>query len=387
MKKIFLIIAIISVLLLTGCNAKQDAINKDLDNKVNEENTNKIENNEENNAELNEEEVLSDVKNQTIQKTKEAAGLIVNNSYIVNWAVSDEKYNGNVLTINIDSDDVKKFNSDFQEIMQSEINEEYAMSVHRCKYYINDNILSVITYVFSEAGGNHIESVYNFDISTGKNIETTDILKYKKIKEDNFKQKLPEIYTEAFLGQGPRYYEDGKWIKEWTKVEDIGLDWEMDLYNKTISEIPSDLNEILVYLDYDGNLHILAGVEMIAGMDGIEFYDVKFEKNEQKNPYMEYSYLDYTYTEEYEKFIKYYANNEEADFSHITSEDELQILRNLPFAKKGHDFKNADLKEFFNFETWYKRIEGKVVTLEDLSDNEKKVISMIDAQIEKLREN
>lgn len=408
MKKIFLMMSIISVLFLVGCNEKQDNINKELEDKINEESTSEINDNEElaseennekienvepdeENTEINdeliEEEVLIDVKNQTIEKTLEANGLITNNSYIVNWIVVGEQYDGNVLTINLESDDVKKFNSNFQEIMESEINEEYTSGVHRCKYYINDNILSVVTYVFAESGGNHLVNTYNFDILTGKKVETIDILKYKNINEENFKQKLPEIYKAAFLKQSPQSYIDGEWKDVWNKIEDIENEWDIDLYNKTISEIPSDINEIQVYLDYDGNLHILAGVERIAGSDGIEFYDVNFEKKEQNNPYMAYSPLDYSYTEAYEKIINYYANSVDATFEHITSEDELQILRNLPFAKKGHDFKNADLKEFFNYESWYKRIEGKTVTLEELSADEQKVISMIDARINNLREN
>lgn len=105
-------------------------------------------------------------------------------------------------------------------------------------------------------------------------------------------------------------------------------------------------------------------------------------EKEHINPYIKYSqnaYHDYIY-------INDLANDiEEINLTTFTI-DELQILRNIPFAQKGHDFKNADLAEFFNNESWYQKIEGKVVTLSELSSDEQKILSMIDAQIYKHKE-
>lgn len=103
-------------------------------------------------------------------------------------------------------------------------------------------------------------------------------------------------------------------------------------------------------------------------------------ENEHVNPYMEYSPLYYYYTNSYEEYIKEEANTAGNSFYSV-SPDELQILRNLSFAKKGHDFQNADLAEFFNNEPWYQKIDGKQVTLAELSSDEQKVLSKIDEQI------
>lgn len=103
-------------------------------------------------------------------------------------------------------------------------------------------------------------------------------------------------------------------------------------------------------------------------------------KEDHINPYMKYSPLDSYSTDSYEEYIKEEANTAGNSFYSV-SPDELQILRNLPFAKKGHDFQNADLAEFFNNEPWYQKIDGKNVTLSELSSDEQNVLSKIDEQI------
>ena len=59
------------------------------------------------------------------------------------------------------------------------------------------------------------------------------------------------------------------------------------------------------------------------------------------------------------------------------SEDELNRAYNEIFAKHGHDFKNVELKEYFNKMMWYAPIEGKTVTLEELSEIEKYNLDLI----------
>lgn len=103
-------------------------------------------------------------------------------------------------------------------------------------------------------------------------------------------------------------------------------------------------------------------------------------EEEHVNPYMKYSPLDSYYTNSYEEYIKEEANTAGNSFYDV-SPDKLQILRNLSFAKKGHDFQNTDLAEFFNNELWYQKIDGKNVTLSELSSDEQKVLSKIDEQI------
>ena len=107
-------------------------------------------------------------------------------------------------------------------------------------------------------------------------------------------------------------------------------------------------------------------------------------EEEHVNPYMKYSPLDYYYIERYEYAISDIVNDDY--FLFAKSIDELQILRNLPFAKKGHDFKNSDLAEFFSKEDWYEKVPGKSVALSELNTVEQKALSIIDAKIHNLKD-
>ena len=290
MKKILLIISAICILFLTGCNVNEETNDATVENsgdqkqEVNLENSDSDEagdivedSNEENseedikeeNGDAVEETAEKDVVEKTIEQEiieHDGKVLMTNNSYIVDWAiggVDPEEYTGNVFYINLDSESVKTFNSDFENIMKEEMNEEATMSVHKSKYYINDNILSIVVSTCEEAGGDHLRGAYNFDIETGEELRSKDILKYVGMTEEDFKGKLHKIYESEFLKQ----------CSEWNSVEDLGDDWVLDAYNRTINDIPTDINQIDMYLDEAGNLHILTGVETVAGMPHIRFYD------------------------------------------------------------------------------------------------------------------
>lgn len=106
----------------------------------------------------------------------------------------------------------------------------------------------------------------------------------------------------------------------------------------------------------------------------------------QTNPYLEYSPLNSIYTENYSEWIDEvieYGIDLTGEFA--LSMDELQLLRNLIFARQGHDFKNENLAEFFSNEEWYEKIEGKEVGLSDLSAEEQKALSIIDAKIKEMK--
>lgn len=106
----------------------------------------------------------------------------------------------------------------------------------------------------------------------------------------------------------------------------------------------------------------------------------------QTNPYMEYSPLDISYTKFYSEWIDDVIRAGIDLTSDTTlSMDELQLLRNLIFARQGHDFKNENLAEFFSNEEWYEKIEGKEVGLSDLSADEQKALSIIDAKIKEIK--
>ena len=57
--------------------------------------------------------------------------------------------------------------------------------------------------------------------------------------------------------------------------------------------------------------------------------------------------------------------------------DDLTRAYNEPFARHGHDFKVADLKNYFSLWAWYQPEEGKVVPLEELTEIEKANVTLI----------
>lgn len=121
--------------------------------------------------------------------------------------------------------------------------------------------------------------------------------------------------------------------------------------------------------------------ENISGQIGTE--GSESVEDEHVNPYMQYSPLHTYYTNG--RFMEVIIAEDDYAVEELNSHSiaELQILRNLPFAKKGHDFKNSDLAEFFDNEPWYERIEEKEVTMSELSSDEQKALAIIDAQISK----
>lgn len=54
------------------------------------------------------------------------------------------------------------------------------------------------------------------------------------------------------------------------------------------------------------------------------------------------------------------------------SREELNRAYNEIFARYGHDFKTKGLKEYFQSQSWYTPVPGKVVTPADLTDLENK---------------
>ena len=61
----------------------------------------------------------------------------------------------------------------------------------------------------------------------------------------------------------------------------------------------------------------------------------------------------------------------------------LERAYNEPFARHGHDFKSKELKYYFSIWNWYKPIEGKVVTMEELTDIEKANVNLIKQVMQK----
>ena len=57
--------------------------------------------------------------------------------------------------------------------------------------------------------------------------------------------------------------------------------------------------------------------------------------------------------------------------------DELNKAYNEIFARHGHDFKNAELKAYFNSLYWFNPVENKSVSIEELNEFEKYNLEVI----------
>ena len=68
----------------------------------------------------------------------------------------------------------------------------------------------------------------------------------------------------------------------------------------------------------------------------------------------------------------------------ISTKEELNRAYNEIFARYGHDFKTKSLKDYFKTQSWYKPIDGKTVTPEELTDLENKNKDIIMNRIKEL---
>ena len=71
---------------------------------------------------------------------------------------------------------------------------------------------------------------------------------------------------------------------------------------------------------------------------------------------------------------------EKSEIQDLTS-DELNKAYNEIFARHGHEFKNTELREYFEMCPWYTPIAGKTVTLEELTEIERYNIEIIKSVI------
>lgn len=99
-------------------------------------------------------------------------------------------------------------------------------------------------------------------------------------------------------------------------------------------------------------------------------YD-SFEKNEYAQTY------NWNMTVILDSSIRKLEKNEIKD---LTS-DELNKAYNEIFARHGHEFKNKELREYFEMCPWYTPIAGKAVTLNELSEIERYNIEIIKSVI------
>lgn len=145
--------------------------------------------------------------------TKEVVLLKDSNKEVVYSYIDENLKNANYSTtitipqFNIDSTDAENINKKildkYEKILDEcrEIEKDNSRVFNNeigYKYYVNDNIVSLVIYhMATEFSSMTNFEAYNIDQVTGKEVSTSEILKYKNIDESNFSSILVDAYKNA----------------------------------------------------------------------------------------------------------------------------------------------------------------------------------------------
>ena len=231
MKKILIVMALISVLFLVGCNQKRNRVLENMDNQQQNLAENQEINSTENNSAINDNEL----------EEKELISLAYSNESI------------SIPNVNINSDDAKKVNEELNQKLEGDIT-GYKASY---KYNISENILSLLIENISTVIDNYTwYDVYNFDINSGRLLSTSDVLgQQKSIK---LMDKLPEICSEEFY----KY-----WADTITDKNDEGTKF----YHKENQKlVANNIDEVPCYIDSEKGQQIIIKIASFAGPSDYE---------------------------------------------------------------------------------------------------------------------
>ena len=243
MKKILLVISLISILFLVGCKTNENEIN-DKNNEVIIENE--------------QQEVVDWVYDANYEKD------ITVDSYETEFG---EVYNAKdiiVPFINIDSEDAVEANDEIKQIFDSAINNfnsgvsDKMTYVDECSYkeYINNNKLSVVvTYGVGATDVVHPEYyTYNFDLENGNEFSYEEAYAYAGLDSTNIDDNVKNAI---------RYK-----MKERFGSALVGEDFE-NYTNRSIENYENSLkdNTIKYFINEKGNLNIIVTLEAPVGRE------------------------------------------------------------------------------------------------------------------------
>ena len=201
-------------------------------------------------------------------------------------------------------------------------------------------------------------------------------------------------YNESYLkldkieGKTHKIIYDARNLKEITSVEELFKD-DVDCMNILNVKLKDELKVNWNYKDY--------GDERIADLIAHAYYDADTYGITANFPNEEYG-VTISYNILGRDLLNIYDLNpifvmptnirliDSSEIENLSLED-LNIAYNEIFARHGHDFKSKDLKEYFDKLSWYNAIQNKAVSLEELSDIERKNIDTIKGMLEQKKNN
>ena len=209
--------------------------------------------------------------------------------------------------------------------------------------------------------------VYNIDIYTGKKLNSKEMLEASNINVSEIENKLEEAYNEVFMD----YWIPVSLREDLIENKKLPGDGErIKLLNNAYERfcknyIKLNIKDSILYLDKNKNVILVVTFDNPAGAEGDRVDTVNITELLKNREYV-------------------FENSDReliANFDNYTNK-ELNIAYNEIFARHGHDFKDKELKEYFNSLPWYKAITDKVVSLDELNEIEKQNVENIKHEIE-----
>lgn len=208
----------------------------------------------------------TDNSNKSVLKKDESKDVV----YTLYTSKSTNNFETKIPMININSVYADRVNKEISEFMYKEYDDDNNGGI-KCKeycsqiiykYYLNDNILSlVIKLDAAESGNAHEYYAYNIDIYTGEEVTNKDLVKLKNINESDFATKLSSTFKEAYPFD--KYYPENEYGKEYK-------DFAIQTYNQT-TDLKNCSIDNPIFLNENGELMVVIGVHYYAGGEGATY--------------------------------------------------------------------------------------------------------------------
>ena len=372
MKKIFLIVSIIAVLFLVGCdknnndNVNDGNVSGEIIQTENTKPAKKID---------KDKDVVYDAFVQDIPE-----GTIIMESPLEEGA----PFLWKIPYINIDSKEVEEINNKMSTYIEDAKKIEDVSDAEYPTYYstINDNILTVVLgtrptpriQFEGEACFAVVNEVYNIDIYTGELLSGEEVLKqFNNISGDSI--NLKEIYKEMYINTKESYLRDEYRENNELLLADKDYKEYLDYY------ADKKLEDIHWFLD--SNKNIIAEMNWIKSSE-ISKNETRVVKQVNITEFLNKKGNNYYILPDSDKKILEENEYSEGDYPELNkiSNSELKLAFNELLARYGHDFESGDVREYFENMRWYQPVENKTVMYKDLSDIEKENFLIIQDEIE-----
>lgn len=275
MKKILLVMSLISVLLLAGCNKNQNIDNVNIPENTDNQQLEIIDNKQENGSD----DFQDSIK--TVSKLDATKEWVYDSDYEkkVNAESYSTEYNETyyardivVPYINIDSQDAVKANNEIRTVFDSAIKtfndgiEDKLSYVDECGYesYVNDDVLSIVL-TFGKGATDVVYPVYytyNFDLATGNRLSYEEVYKKAGFDLSDVDSKVESAITNTMKDRMSNFpsdsYPDGTTFDTYNNES-------IENYRKSVEN-----DTIKYFLSNDRKINVVVKLSVPAGTGEID---------------------------------------------------------------------------------------------------------------------